>query len=104
VDEFVELAQEKNWSIPEGFSQEDLKANLAQVSQLEAEFKKTEAEYRAKRHALKMAQRELFVRFQTALKMLSAMFYRDISVQRLSDSFRRGYTKRKKEMPQTVEV
>jgi hypothetical protein len=104
VDEFAELAQEKNWSISEGFSPEDLKANSAQVAQLEAEYKRTEAEYRAKKYALKQAQRGLFVQFQTALRMISARFYRDAGVQRLLDSFRRGYTRRKKEMPQTVEV
>jgi hypothetical protein len=104
VDEFVELSQEKNWAIAEGFSPEELRASSNQVAELETDFKKTEAEYRAKQYALKQAQRGLFVQFQTALRMISARFYRDAGVQRLLDSFRKHYSKRKKEMPQTVEV
>ncbi len=104
VGEFIELTKEKGWSIADGFSSDELRAKFVQVAELESDFKKTEAEYRAKKYALQQEERALFIQFQTALKILSARFYRDIGILRLLDNFRKNYSKRKKEMPETVEV
>ena len=64
---------------------------------MEANFMKLEAEYKVKKDALTSVQREVYVKFQSALKIISGQFYKDTGVLKLLDSFRRDHKRQKKE-------
>ena len=66
---------------------------------MESEFAIIEAEYKVKKEALRNSKKDLYTKFQMALKMVSSQFYRDASALQLLDGFKRKYA-RKKRNPQ----
>ena len=93
---FIELAKEKKWTVSEGFSPTELEVKTQELVTMEANFMKLEAEYKVKKDALTSVQREVYVKFQSALKIISGQFYKDTGVLKLLDSFRRDHKRQKK--------
>lgn len=94
---FIELAKEKKWTVSEGLSPTELEVKAQELAAMEANFMKLEAEYKVKKDALTSVQREVYVKFQSALKIISGQFYKDTGVLKLLDSFRRDHKRQKKE-------
>lgn len=94
---FIELAKEKKWTVSEGLSPTELEASAQELVAMEANFMKLEAEYKVKKDALSSVQRGVYVKFQSALKIISGQFYKDTNVLKLLESFRKDYKRQKKE-------